>query len=83
MTPAVYAALTANQGLITMRQSVAAGLAPEDVDALVKRGAWVAVRRGVYAEREAWERTRPLPGETAVAVPRGQPEHGHAARVEP
>jgi Transcriptional regulator, AbiEi antitoxin len=55
MTPAVYAALAVNHGLITNRQAVAAGLAPEDVDTLVKSGAWVAVRRGVYAEREAWE----------------------------
>jgi hypothetical protein len=62
MTPAVYAALRANHGLITMRQSVAAGLAPEDVDALVKRGAWVAVRRGVYAEREVWEGLDPHRG---------------------
>ncbi|HET6694654.1 MAG TPA: type IV toxin-antitoxin system AbiEi family antitoxin domain-containing protein, partial [Pedococcus sp.] len=55
MRPAVYAALAANHGLITRRQAVAAGLDPDDVDTLVKRGAWVAVRRGVYAEREVWE----------------------------
>ena len=83
MTPAVYAALTANHGLITRRQSVAAGLAPDDVDALVKRGAWVAVRRGVYAEREVWERLDSYREQTAVAVPRREPEHGHAARAEP
>ncbi len=55
MLPDVLAALARNRGLITRREALAAGLAPGQVDRLVRSGAWVAVRRGVYAERELWE----------------------------
>ncbi|WP_182524423.1 type IV toxin-antitoxin system AbiEi family antitoxin domain-containing protein [Nocardioides dongkuii] len=37
--------------LVTREQARALGLAPRAVDRLVRTGAWVAVRRGVYAER--------------------------------
>lgn len=53
----VLARMHANSGLITRRQALDAGLTPAQVLALVRgrESAWVAVRRGVYAERSAWD----------------------------
>jgi hypothetical protein len=50
------AGIMANQhGLITRRQAIEAGLTAEHVDRLARTGAWVTVRRGVYADHELWE----------------------------
>ncbi|MEQ6902846.1 type IV toxin-antitoxin system AbiEi family antitoxin domain-containing protein [Nocardioides sp. YIM 152588] len=44
-------ALMARQwGLITRPQAVRAGMQPDQIDRLVRRGVWTIVRRGVYAE---------------------------------
>jgi hypothetical protein len=52
MRPEVIARMGAQQGLITRQQAMAAGMSIEQVDRLVRRGSWVAVRRGVYADAE-------------------------------
>ena len=42
-------------GLITRRQARAAGLLDPDLRALVARGEWIRLRRGVYVEAAHWE----------------------------
>jgi Transcriptional regulator, AbiEi antitoxin len=60
MHPAIAGIMATQHGLVTRRQAIAAGLAAEYVDRLARTGAWVTVRRGVYAETELWESlTRP------------------------
>jgi hypothetical protein len=51
MNPRVLGIMATNHGLITRRHAVAAGMAPETIDRLVRRGELVIVRRGVYAEK--------------------------------
>ncbi|MFT4085056.1 MAG: type IV toxin-antitoxin system AbiEi family antitoxin domain-containing protein [Nocardioides sp.] len=46
----VRAIMATNQGLITREQAVDAGMSGSEIDRLVRKGTWVAVRRGVYAE---------------------------------
>jgi hypothetical protein len=55
MTPRIKAAFATNSGLLTRQQAEVAGLDGHQIDRLVREGAWVAVRRGVYAERELWD----------------------------
>ncbi len=44
-------------GLVTRRQAVAAGYTERELRTLTgHRGAWIVVRRGVYVEREDWDR---------------------------
>ena len=52
-----YAALASAQGgLITRAQAIAAGYSERELRTLTGvHGPWVIVRRGVYAERELWE----------------------------
>ena len=50
MNPTVLGIMATQHGLVTRSQAVAAGMAPERVDRLVRHGDLVAVRRGVYAE---------------------------------
>jgi hypothetical protein len=50
MNPTVLGIMAAQHGLVTRRQAVAAGMAPERLDRLVRSGDLVVVRRGVYAE---------------------------------
>ncbi len=50
MNPTVLGIMAAQHGLVTREQAVAAGMAPERIDRLVRHGDLVAVRRGVYAE---------------------------------
>lgn len=47
--------MASNDGLITRRQALEAGFTADQIDRLVRQRVWVAVRRGVYAERELWE----------------------------
>lgn len=42
-------------GLITTRAALEAGLAPRDIERLVRAGRWIAVRRGVYVDGATWE----------------------------
>ena len=50
MNPTVLGIMASQHGLVTREQAIAAGVAPERVDRLVRHGDLVAVRRGVYAE---------------------------------
>lgn len=50
MRPEVNAIMSRQHGLITRRQAVDAGLAPDRIDRLVRLDLWTRVRRGVYAE---------------------------------
>ena len=50
MNPTVLGLMAAQHGLVTRRQAVEAGMAPERIDRLVRSGDLVVVRRGVYAE---------------------------------
>ena len=57
--------MAANGGLVTRRAALEAGLPPDHLRRLVARGAWRAVRRGVYCTAEHWaalddRRGRPL-----------------------
>lgn len=42
--------MSAQWGLVTRRQAVDAGMSTHQIDRLLQRGEWVAIRRGVYAE---------------------------------
>ncbi|WP_248579335.1 type IV toxin-antitoxin system AbiEi family antitoxin domain-containing protein [Nocardioides sp. InS609-2] len=55
MLPAV---LPGHHGLITHTAAMSAGLDPADVNALVRSGEWVRVRRGVYARAADWSTLR-------------------------
>ncbi|WP_435743472.1 type IV toxin-antitoxin system AbiEi family antitoxin domain-containing protein [Nocardioides sp. SYSU DS0663] len=52
MHPAIAAAFRRPPHLVRRRTVLAAGMTEREVDRLVRTGSWVAVRRGVYAERE-------------------------------
>lgn len=56
--------MTEQAGLVLRRQAMASGMSAEEIKRLVRRGEWVAVRRGVYTTRSLWEalepRERPL-----------------------
>jgi hypothetical protein len=54
MTPIIRGLMNRQWGLITRPQALAAGLEPLTVVSLVRRGSWVLVRRGVYAEAATW-----------------------------
>jgi hypothetical protein len=47
-------------GLLTHTQALAAGLLPRDIARLLRDGAWVRLRKGVYADRERWEAMDPF-----------------------
>jgi hypothetical protein len=51
MHPRISAAFRTAPHLVTRDLAKAAGMAPREVDALVRCGEWVAIRRGVYVER--------------------------------
>jgi hypothetical protein len=51
MNSRVTAVMGAQWGLVTREQAVRAGMSREQIDRLVRSRVWVAVRRGVYAER--------------------------------
>lgn len=55
MNPIVQAILGTQWGLITRRQATEAGLSEDQLRTLIRRGSWVAVRRGVYAEKDHWD----------------------------
>lgn len=50
MNALIRAAMARQSHLVTREQALAAGLGPEVIDRRVRRGDWVAVRRGVYAD---------------------------------
>lgn len=55
MHPRVLAHVTANGGLITRREALTCGLTVKELARLVRTGAWVTVRRGVFAPASTWE----------------------------
>lgn len=56
------AILADQHGLITRRRALECGLDDRDIRQLLKRGEWVRLRRGVYAERATWEVLDPFRG---------------------
>lgn len=55
-------------GLILRRQARASGMTEDEVTALLRRGEWVAVRRGVYTSRVYWESLDPYVGRPQLEV---------------
>lgn len=76
MRPEVLAVMHAQQGLVTRRQAIEAGVPAERIDQMVRRGTWVLVRRGVYCEAEVaaaatqWQAQRLLVDRAASLVMR-------------
>lgn len=54
--------------LILRRQALAAGATPDEVDRLVRRGDWIAVRRGVYTTQSVWQELDPYVGRPRLEV---------------
>ncbi len=52
MNSRVIGVMSTQWGLVTRAQAIGVGMSPEQVDRLVRSGAWIAVRTGVYAERD-------------------------------
>lgn len=55
MPPGVAASLTRHGGLITRVEALDLGLSPERIQAELRHGGWVWVRRGVYADAAVWQ----------------------------
>lgn len=55
MDPHVIGVFAAHGNLMTRRAAVAAGISVAQIDEWVRRGAWVAPRRSVYALASFWE----------------------------
>lgn len=55
-------------GLITRRQARAAGLLDPDLRALVARGEWIRLRRGVYVEAVHWASLDPFRAQPLLRV---------------
>jgi len=51
MNPIVAGHMRMQRGLVTRQQACAAGMTFREIDAAVRSGQWIAVRRGVYAEQ--------------------------------
>ncbi len=57
MRPALAAVAAQQGGLITRRQAVESGCTERELRTMTAvHGPWVALRRGVYVERETWDR---------------------------
>ncbi|WP_205474405.1 type IV toxin-antitoxin system AbiEi family antitoxin domain-containing protein [Nocardioides sp. SYSU D00038] len=54
MTPGVVEVMAAQHGLVLRRQARERGMTTEDMGALLARGEWVALRRGVYMRGDDW-----------------------------
>ena len=46
--------MSRQHGLISYQQAIKAGLPPQEVPVLLRRRVWVRVRRGVFADADAW-----------------------------
>lgn len=55
MDPRILAHVEAAGGLITRREALRRGVTDKELAQLVRTGAWVTVRRGVYALANTWE----------------------------
>ncbi len=64
MNKGIAAVMAEQSGLVLRRQALATGMSAEEIKRTVRRGEWVAVRRGVYTTRSLWDalepRERPL-----------------------
>lgn len=64
----VVALLRSQHGLVTYRQLMEARLSPQDVRRLRQAGRLVALRRGVYADSEAWTSLDPYRGQPLLRM---------------
>jgi len=55
MHPRILATMARQWGLITTDQAREVGLTDRQIDGLLASGSWLAVRRGVYAQRATWD----------------------------
>ena len=68
MQPPLWHHVAHQHGLITRRQALDSGVDPHRVRELLRRGEWVAVRRGVYCTRATWELLDPYVGRPRLEV---------------
>src|SRR4051812_13869095 len=68
MQPRFAYYLTHQHGLILRRQALAAGMTVQQLTVLLRRGEWVAVRRGVYTTRAHWDSLEPHVGRPRLEV---------------
>jgi hypothetical protein len=68
MQPRFAYYMTHQHGLVRRRQVLAAGMPADRIDALVRHGEWVVVRRGIYTTRERWESLDPFVGRPRLEV---------------
>lgn len=64
----LIALMQRQHGLVTSRQLADAGLDPNDVRRLLRHGALIRVRRGVYADGEAWHALDPFREQPVLAL---------------
>lgn len=55
MNPKVIGLMANQHGLIRRQQALELGLHAHEIERLIATGQWIAVRRGVYATRAAWD----------------------------
>lgn len=60
--------MAAQHGLITYRQTQERSLPDRDIARLVRRGSWVRVRRGVFADADHWASLDPFRGQPLLRV---------------
>jgi hypothetical protein len=68
MQPGYAYYLAKQHCLILRRQARASGMTDDEITALLRRGEWVAVRRGVYTTRLHWESLDPYVGRPRLQV---------------
>ena len=62
------ALIDSQHGLVTARQLAAVGLGPREVHGLVVSGRLLRLRRGVYADSEAWSALDPFRGQPVLRM---------------
>jgi hypothetical protein len=78
MHPTVSGVLWTQHQLITRQQALASGMTEAQLRSLTRSGAWVTVRRGVYAPAEEWARL-----DEHLGRPRLRARAAHLMMVEP
>lgn len=63
MDPRVAARMASQHGLITRAQALDLGLSPAAIGQLLRSGEWVLLRRGAYADANAWHALDPYRGQ--------------------
>lgn len=64
----VIALMQHQHGLVTSRQLCDAGLCPNDVRRLLASGVLVRLRRGVYADADAWHALEPYRAQPLLRI---------------